>query len=504
MKKTPPNFACGTVVKHLSLLLLTVVWLGLTTLNLAFAQGTAFTYQGRLNDGANPANGSYDLRFALFDALTIGNQLASPITNSPVNVSNGLFTVTLDFGNQFPGPDRWLEIGVRTNEGGAFTSLNPRQPLTPAPYAIYSSSAATLATTNSQPLNLTINGTNVLRIESVYDSTYSSSTVNSVGGYSGNVISNGFVGSFIGGGGNSFEPNRVGGDYASVLGGLGNTASGFASTAIGYNTTASGNFSTTMGYGATASGFVSTAIGWLTTASGPNSTAMGYACTATNDSCTAIGDACRATGLASTAIGFGNTASGDLSTAMGSYSTARFGGTFVWADSTEVEFDPFSLPGPQGIPNSFNVRSTGGFFIASAVNPVSGQITAGVQLTAGSGTWGSYSDRNAKTNFSAVDTRAVLEKLAQIPLETWNYKAQAASIRHIGPMAQDFAAAFAVGDDDMHITTVDADGVALAAIQGLNQKLEQKLEQKETELAELKTRLEKLERLFLSSSTKGN
>src|SRR5689334_14486342 len=84
------------------------------------AQSTAFTYQGRLNDGAGPANGSYDLTFALFDAGSAGNQVGSVLTNAATGVSNGLFTVSLDFGNQFPGADRWLEIGVVTNGGGSF------------------------------------------------------------------------------------------------------------------------------------------------------------------------------------------------------------------------------------------------------------------------------------------------------------------------------------------------------------------------------------------------
>ncbi len=107
------------------------------------AQGTAFTYQGRLNDGANPANGNYDLRFTLFDALTVGNQVGSLLTNSPVSVSNGLFTVTLDFGANFPGADRWLEIGLRTNASGTFTILLPRQCIAATPYALYSPSAGT-------------------------------------------------------------------------------------------------------------------------------------------------------------------------------------------------------------------------------------------------------------------------------------------------------------------------------------------------------------------------
>ena len=115
------------------LLLLSTLNLPLSTLH---AQTTAFTYQGRLNDGTGPANGTYHLRFALFDALTVGNQVGSPLTNAPVNVSNGLFTVALDFGANFTGTGRWLEIGVRTNGGGAFTSLIPRQPITATPYAI--------------------------------------------------------------------------------------------------------------------------------------------------------------------------------------------------------------------------------------------------------------------------------------------------------------------------------------------------------------------------------
>ena len=77
------------------------------------------------------------------------------------------------------------------------------------------------------------------------------------------------------------------------------------------------------------------------------------------------------------------------------------------------------------------------------------------------------SDRNRKTNFNPTDAYDILERLSSITIQTWNYKSQDSSIRHIGPVAQDFYAAFGVGEDDRHITAVDADGVALAAIQGL-------------------------------------
>ena len=115
-----------------------------TTVNPAFAQGTAFTYQGRLNDGANSATGIYDLRFAIYDAAGAGAQQGNTLTNSAAAVSNGLFTVTLDFGaGVFTGLARWLEIGVRTNGSvSAYTTLGPRQPLTPTPYAIFSATSS--------------------------------------------------------------------------------------------------------------------------------------------------------------------------------------------------------------------------------------------------------------------------------------------------------------------------------------------------------------------------
>src|SRR5213593_1274434 len=85
------------------------------------AQGPAFTYQGRLTDAGSPASGLYDLTFALFDAASGGGQLGNTLTNSATGVTNGLFTVALNFGANFPGTDRFLEIAARTNGAGAFT-----------------------------------------------------------------------------------------------------------------------------------------------------------------------------------------------------------------------------------------------------------------------------------------------------------------------------------------------------------------------------------------------
>jgi len=104
------------------------------------AQGTAFTYQGRLDDAGQPAHGIYDFRFTIYDSASGGTAVAGPITNSAVAVTNGLFTVSLDFGaGVFTGPSRWLEIAVHTNGGATFTTLTPRQAILPAPYAITAS-----------------------------------------------------------------------------------------------------------------------------------------------------------------------------------------------------------------------------------------------------------------------------------------------------------------------------------------------------------------------------
>jgi len=110
------------------------------------AQTTAFTYQGRLNDGGNPANGNYDMQFRLFDNSTVGQgtQQGATITNPSIAVSNGAFAISLDFGAPVfaSGADRYLEISIRpAGSSGAYTTLAPRQKLTSSPYSVRSSSS---------------------------------------------------------------------------------------------------------------------------------------------------------------------------------------------------------------------------------------------------------------------------------------------------------------------------------------------------------------------------
>ena len=110
------------------------------------------------------------------------------------------------------------------------------------------------------------------------------------------------------------------------------------------------------------------------------------------------------------------------------------------------------------------------------------------------GTFNNTSDRNVKENFQPVSAQEILQKVAALPLTRWNYKADI-STPHLGPMAQDFYAAFQVGPDDKHIATVDESGVALAAIQGLNQKLELEVKQKNAEIQELKNGMAELKEM---------
>ena len=269
-----------------------------------------------------------------------------------------------------------------------------------------------IGTNDNVPLVFKVNGARVLRLEP------NATSPNILGGSSSNTLTTGVVGATLGGGGTAALPNAVTDNYGTVNGGAGNRA-GNANTVTGDRV-----------YGTVGGGFSNRAGGNYATVPG----------------------------------GATNEAIGSYSFAAGRGAQATADGTFVWADANTPKF-------PSTAANQFSVRATGGTRIVSAINGA-GTPTGGVQLTPGAGSWSSLSDRNAKSNIVAVDGVAILDKLAAIPIALWNYNAQDASIKHIGPMAQDFAAAFGVGEDSTHIATVDADGVALAAIQGLNAKLD--------------------------------
>jgi hypothetical protein len=155
-----------------------------------------------------------------------------------------------------------------------------------------------------------------------------------------------------------------------------------------------------------------------------------------------------------------NLAQGSYSFAAGTAAYADAAGCFVFSDSSSPLYTACGGPG------RFVARAYGGvrFYTGgSAPNYV------GVELPPGGGAWNTLSDRDSKEHFVAASPREVLDRLAAMPVLTWNWKSQDAGIRHIGPTAQDFTAAFGFGGSTTTISTVDADGVAFAAIQGLRE-----------------------------------
>jgi len=257
--------------------------------------------------------------------------------------------------------------------------------------------------------------------------------------------------------------------------GLNTRANGAVSTAMGSNTTANGADSTAMGQGTVANGFVSTAMGVNTTASGFASTAMG-------DTSLAAGGESVAAGLRVTANGAGSVVLGSdaLTSVAGT-------GTFIFGDRSTANDITGTLP------NQFLVRAAGGVVFHS-----NAALTQGVQLAPNGGQWLGFSDVRAKRDFRDLDGETVLAKLAGMPVQEWSYIAQDAAIRHLGPTAQDFNAAFGLGEDPLRIGSMDADGVALAGVKALeartsalaaeNRALRDGLAAVQAELAELRAR----------------
>jgi hypothetical protein len=567
------------------------------------AQGTAFTYQGQLQNNGSPASGTYNLTFALFNTNASGVAIAGPVTNNAVIVTNGLFTVRIDFGSGvFTGQTNWLQVAVETNLAGSFTTLTPRQQLTPVPYAIYAESAGSLpgvsvqANTNGAPnliggspvnfvsggvVGATIAGGGAINYAGVaftnsvtadfgtvsggdnnnasgYASVISGGEQNNAGedhttvaggsgnyaggsygavgggqgnnaGGAGDVLAGGYNNSSGGGnnstisGGNNNnssgsdavigggQQNSVGDFFTTIGGGVNNTATNMSSVISG------GTNNVSVGYASAVSGgsdnsalgdYSTVGGGWRNLANGDSATVGGGYGNSAVDSATVAGGRVNtaadfvttvAGGLGNQSLVYGSTVGGGLNNIASGYMATIPGGasnivsgsysfaagfdaqatnneSFVWSDGSAVTGSTSD--------GQFMVRASGGVVIYS-----SSGLNAGVSLAAGSGTWSSLSDRNAKDNFKTITPRQMLAKVAELPITQWSYKTEP-GVQHIGPMAQDFHAAFGLnGSDDRHIATVDEEGVALAAIQGLNQKLQDK----DAEIQNLEKKLDELQ-----------
>ncbi|HET7233304.1 MAG TPA: tail fiber domain-containing protein [Longimicrobium sp.] len=332
-----------------------------------------------------------------------------------------------------------------------------------------------------------------------------------------------------------WDPELVG-DYSVALG-YGGTASAPYTVALGAGTRASANYAVAMGRGSSASGQGSFAAGLNSYAYGVASLALGNSSTAAGDYSVALGNS-TADGIGSVALGRSHSDSTGSAALGNGWARGRnalaFGGR---ADAFGVALgNSASTNGHIGA-FVFGDASAGGLVNAAADNQVvfraqriwlgttstpvatSGRFletSTGGYLSSG-GTWTNSSDRNRKHGFMAVRGEEVLARLRQLPILTWSYRAEDGSVRHMGPTAQDFSAAFGLGADSVSIATVDADGVGLAAAQALEARTaaqaaeiralrqsaaaqRQRMDALEARNAELEARLTRLEAALTASS----
>ena len=318
---------------------------------------------------------------------------------------------------------------------------------------------AILGSTTNVPVEIIANNSRALRIEP------NATSPNIALGHSTNVAGGvNIVGATVSGGGLDLNPNTATNNYATVGGGTLNTASGITATVGGgSNNTASNSYATVGG------GILNTASGNRATISGgqDNSATISFATVGGGNANTAsaiyatVGGGLQntASGPAATVPGGqNNQASGSNTFAAGFRARAIFDGCFAWGDiSINADFDCVTT-------NSFNARVTGGVYFRTNT-----ALTNGCSLSPGGGAWACTSSRETKKDFTAMNPLDVLKRVINLPVMQWRYQAEVSGARHVGPMAEDFHAAFGLGDSDKTINVIDASGVALAAIQGLNQ-----------------------------------
>ncbi len=424
----------------------------------ALAQGTtAFTYQGQLHDTGTNANGAYTMVFKLYDGVSGGNQIGVSITNSPT-LANGLFSVNLDFGaSAFNGSARWLDIQVGFTNG--LETLSPRVAVLPVPYALYANTAGIAGQLTNSSWNAAVG--NYQSYNNVFG-IYASNTL--VLGLSpngvlvnGNLQANGFA---------------IGNDASISTDGNGgvtmNTGNSNADLTVN-NLTLNGNV---LRFPAQSGANISVSTNGDFTFDG-------------NVSITSLGNITLPVPGGNVVIGAnsqGINVNGISLSTNGIILPGSDRNRNISTTTAGIVLDGATVSGNTGVtlPNDFGNRVMSAFsqgmnfncsIFCTSLNP--------------------SSDRNLKEQFQPVNPTDVLDRVVNLPITSWNFKQDAAT-RHIGPMAQDFYAAFNVGTDDRHIATVDEDGVALAAIQGLNEKLNAK----DTEIKALEKRLDELEKII--------
>jgi hypothetical protein len=262
---------------------------------------------------------------------------------------------------------------------------------------------------------------------------------------------------------NSWDDGNVG--FFSWAGGTETISNGIASFAMGSGLDVTGNYAAALGLGSTVSGTAGFSAGVQNTCSANYCMAMGYTAAAS--------------GLGSVAVGYNVTADASHAMALGHRaSSGGRSGSFTWADASTTTVLANSAV------NSFQIRAAGGVRLYTNAT-----TTAGVSLSAGGSSWIVVSDRNRKHDFAELDGEDVLARIRAVPVSSWRYIAEEGGVRHIGPMAQDWHAAFGLSADPTTINMSDLDGVNLAAARAL----ERRTTELRTQLADRDARIRTLE-----------
>jgi len=354
-------------------------------------------------------------------------------------------------------------------------------------YAVVAGGEGNFISANSQYASIAGGGANVVAEDAQY-AAISGGDANSIGGDS-------WFATIAGGSGNVIGTNA---DYSAIGGGEGNTAgeeAKYATVAGGAGNHVGGSYAYAAGRRAKA--YHAGAFVW------GDATDADFESTANNQFLL------RASG----GVGVGTTSPAAALHVDGGTDTEVGGGGFlvlgdVTGDNISIDENEI-MARHDGATDTLFVNFNGGqvtlggnlglgLGFGTATHPV--QHSSGAHLTA-AGVWSSISDRDAKEEFAPIDPSDVLARVAALPVTQWRYKVEDKGVKHVGPTAQDFHAAFGLGASETAIGAVDADGVALAAIQGLNRKLEQEVKQKDEEIGRLKQRLEKLEQRLDASIT---
>ena len=598
-----------TLIRRAALLLL------LATLNLplstAFAQSSAFTYQGSLTQASLPVTGLQDFEFRLFNAAAGGAQQGATIPVADWGVTNGLFTVPLDFGAAaFPGADRWLQIAVRAGANtGSYTTLSPRQQITSTPYAVTARGISGTLPAAQLPANVAL--TDRAQTFSANQTFQTRATFNDRVGIGTNVPQEALhvAGSYVRVDGFGNEQAILGGDGAGSDVELGSSNPAIGAVALFNQGT--GDYMHLFAKGATFFGPISGDGSGLTALpAGQLSGSLADAQLSANVALRSGGNNFSGNQAFAGNHSFGNQTRQMINLWNAEYGIGvqadaqyfRTGNDFHWyrgGSHSDVNANggggsplmsltrsghlglgittpiyPLEIQAGQAVErltttnNSngsvliFNNRSplpdylgainfeTNGLTVGQIAYLANDQLVfraggaermslgAGILTVEGVGnekafisgaanevvigsakasvnnirfanltefpnrpmdcyarTFNPTSDRQAKQDFRSVEATAILEKVVALPISEWAYKGDSAT-RHIGPVAQDFKQAFGLGSSDHSIATVDADGVALAAIQGLNQIVREK----DAKIRELEKRLEKLESLMLRAN----